>query len=80
MRLNFSETLQSDETMPNPLQIETTLLFAAIFGILHVIFTLRVGGYRFKSKINFGDEGCVIGIRHRKHCWHFHQSSGATVS
>ncbi len=43
--------------MSIPLQIDTTLLFAAIFGVLHVIFTLRVGNYRFKSKINFGDEG-----------------------
>lgn len=38
-------------------QIETTLLFAAIFGFLHVIFTLRVGGYRFRSKISLGDGG-----------------------
>ena len=38
-------------------QIETTLFFAAIFGILHVIFTLRVGGYRFRSKISLGDGG-----------------------
>ena len=37
--------------------IETTLLFAAIFGVLHVIFTLRVGGYRLKSKISLGDGG-----------------------
>lgn len=39
------------------LQIETTLFFAAIFGILHVFFTLRVGGYRFRSKISLGDGG-----------------------
>ena len=26
--------------------IDTTLTFAAIFGVLHVIFTLRVGNYR----------------------------------
>ncbi len=38
-------------------QIETTLVFAALFGILHVIFTLRVGGYRFRSKISLGDGG-----------------------
>ena len=43
--------------MADPLHIEPTLLFAALFGILHVFFTLRVGGYRFKSKISFGDEG-----------------------
>ena len=39
------------------LNIETTLLFAAIFGVLHVFFTLRVGGYRLKSKISLGDGG-----------------------
>ncbi len=39
------------------LHIETTLVFAALFGILHVIFTLRVGGYRFRSKISLGDGG-----------------------
>ncbi len=38
-------------------QIETTLFFAAIFGFLHVFFTLRVGGYRFRSKISLGDGG-----------------------
>ncbi len=43
--------------MPETLDIGTTLIFAAIFGILHVIFTLRVGGYRFKSKISLGDGG-----------------------
>ncbi|MGC6534635.1 MAG: MAPEG family protein [Parvibaculales bacterium] len=37
--------------------IDITIIFAAIFGVLHVIFTLRVGGYRFTSKINFGDGG-----------------------
>ena len=37
--------------------IETTLTFAAIFGVLHVIFTLRVGNYRRTSKINFGEGG-----------------------
>ena len=37
--------------------ISITLLFAAIFGFLHVIFTLRVGNYRFKSKISLGDDG-----------------------
>lgn len=42
--------------MPNP-SIETTLIFAAIFGILHVVFTLRVGAYRFSSKISLGDGG-----------------------
>lgn len=43
--------------MQDVLQIHTTLLFAALFGILHVIFTLRVGAYRFKSGISLGDEG-----------------------
>lgn len=41
--------------MENLLQIETTLLFAAIFGVLHVVFTLRVGMYRLHSKISLGD-------------------------
>ena len=41
--------------MPESLNIETTMLFAAIFGVLHVIFTLRVGGYRFRSRISLGD-------------------------
>jgi len=43
--------------MLNALQLETTLLFAAIFGVLHVVFTLRVGAYRFSSKISLGDGG-----------------------
>ncbi|AQA19251.1 hypothetical protein BST95_14370 [Halioglobus japonicus] len=43
--------------MQDVLQIHTTLMFAALFGILHVIFTLRVGAYRFKSGISLGDEG-----------------------
>ena len=43
--------------MPEPMDIHVTLLFAAIFGILHVIFTLRVGGYRFRSGISLGDGG-----------------------
>ena len=37
--------------------VETTLLFAALFGILHVIFTLRVGGYRLRTRISLGDGG-----------------------
>ena len=37
--------------------IQTTMLFAAIFGVLHVFFTLRVGGYRFRSGISLGDGG-----------------------
>jgi len=43
--------------MSNVLKLETTLLFAAIFGVLHVIFTLRVGAYRLSSKISLGDGG-----------------------
>ena len=37
--------------------IHITATFAAIFAFLHVIFTLRVGGYRFKSGISLGDGG-----------------------
>ena len=37
--------------------IETTIIFAAIFGLLHVVFTLRVGGYRFRNRISLGDGG-----------------------
>ena len=37
--------------------ISITLIFAAIFGFMHVVFTLRVGNYRFKSKISLGDGG-----------------------
>ena len=36
---------------------EVTIWFAAIFGLLHVVFTMRVGGYRFKSGISLGDGG-----------------------
>jgi uncharacterized membrane protein YecN with MAPEG domain len=39
----------------SPIDIQTTLLFAVTFGVLHVIFTLRVGAYRFKNKISLGD-------------------------
>jgi uncharacterized membrane protein YecN with MAPEG domain len=43
--------------MLNGLHIETTIMFAAIFGILHVIFTARVGLYRGMNKISLGDGG-----------------------
>mgnify|MGYP006142586205 CR=1 FL=1 len=43
--------------MLNALQLETTFWFAAIFGILHVVFTMRVGLYRLSSKISLGDGG-----------------------
>ena len=35
--------------------IEVTALFAAIFGVIHVLFTLRVGMYRVKNNISVGD-------------------------
>ena len=43
--------------MSNPSDISISLALAAVFGLLHVIFTLRVGKYRFKSKISLGDGG-----------------------
>ena len=41
--------------MSNPSDISISLALAAVFGLLHVIFTLRVGNCRFKSKISVGD-------------------------
>ena len=43
--------------MNNPSDISISLALAAVFGLLHVIFTLRVGNYRFKSRISLGDGG-----------------------
>ncbi|MEL7399211.1 MAG: MAPEG family protein [Pseudomonadota bacterium] len=43
--------------MPTLNQLEVTLIFAAIFGVLHVVFTMRVGMYRMNSKIDTGDGG-----------------------
>ena len=43
--------------MNAPSDISITLVLAAIFGLLHVIFTLRVGSYRFRNKISLGDGG-----------------------
>ena len=43
--------------MSTLLNLEPTMLIAAIFALLHVIFTLRVGGYRFSSNISLGDGG-----------------------
>ncbi|MDG2273076.1 MAG: MAPEG family protein [Halioglobus sp.] len=43
--------------MFNPADPHSTLLFAAILGILHVIFTLRVGLYRGMNNIGLGDGG-----------------------
>ena len=45
--------------MIESLSIYTTLFFAAIFGVLHVFFTLRVGGYRMRRKISMGDGGDI---------------------
>ena len=43
--------------MPTLNQLDATLVYAAIFGVLHVIFTMRVGMYRMHSKIDTGDGG-----------------------
>ena len=43
--------------MSNPSEVSISLALAAIFGLLHVIFTLQVGTCRFKSKISSGDGG-----------------------
>ena len=43
--------------MPTAIDLGPTLLFAAIFGVLHVIFTVRVGFYRFRNDISLGDGG-----------------------
>ena len=43
--------------MNNPSDISISLAIAAIFGLLHVVFTLRVGGYRFRNRISLGDGG-----------------------
>ena len=43
--------------MNNPSDISISLALAAVFGLLHVVFTLRVGNYRFKSRISLGDGG-----------------------
>ena len=43
--------------MNDPSDISISLALAAVFGLLHVIFTLRVGNYRFKSRISLGDGG-----------------------
>lgn len=37
--------------------INVTVLFAAILGVLHVVFALRVGLYRAKTRISVGDGG-----------------------
>ena len=43
--------------MSTLLNLEPTMLTAAVFAVLHVIFTLRVGGYRFSNNISLGDGG-----------------------
>ena len=43
--------------MNDPSDISISIAIAAIFGLFHVIFTLRVGGYRFRSRISLGDGG-----------------------
>ena len=43
--------------MSTLLNLEPTMLIAAVFAVLHVIFTLRVGGYRFSNNISLGDGG-----------------------
>ena len=43
--------------MPTAINLEPTLLFAAIFGVLHTVFTVRVGLYRFSNNISLGDGG-----------------------
>ena len=58
----YSDDTSADTTGPAitlnvNANIETTMLFAAIFAVLHVIFTLRVGAYRFRSRISLGDGG-----------------------
>jgi uncharacterized membrane protein YecN with MAPEG domain len=37
--------------------LEITSLYVPVFGILLVLFTLRVGLYRAKTRISFGDGG-----------------------
>ena len=37
--------------------LEPTMTIAAAFAVLHVVFTLRVGGYRFTNNISLGDGG-----------------------
>ena len=43
--------------MSTLLNLEQTMSIAAVFAVLHVIFTLRVGGYRFSNNISLGDGG-----------------------
>ena len=43
--------------MPTDINLAPTLLFAAIFGVLHAVFTVRVGFYRFRNNISLGDGG-----------------------
>ena len=43
--------------MSTLLDLEPTMSIAAVFAVLHVVFTLRVGGYRFSNNISLGDGG-----------------------
>ena len=43
--------------MSTLLNLEPTMSIAAVFAVLHAIFTLRVGGYRFSNNISLGDGG-----------------------
>lgn len=43
--------------MSTLLNLEPTMSIAAVFAVLHVVFTLRVGGYRFSNNISLGDGG-----------------------
>ena len=43
--------------MPTLFDLEPTMTVAATFAVLHVVFTLRVGGYRFANSISLGDGG-----------------------
>ena len=40
--------------------IEITLVFAALFGILHVLLTARVGQFRFQNTVSLGDGGDTV--------------------
>ncbi len=37
--------------------LNDTAVIAAVLGLLHVFFSIRVGGHRFKTKVSLGDGG-----------------------
>ena len=43
--------------MSTLLNLEPTTTIAVVFAVLHVVFTLRVGAYRFSNNISLGDGG-----------------------